>query len=373
MNTLCKINLNLVLYIQEGEIMNHIEFKNMTKTYPNGFTALKNISTTFHQNEFIVIVGPSGCGKTTLLRTIAGLEKITSGELFIHHTNMDQIPSNQRNVSMVFQNYPLFNHMTVYENILFGLKSKNYNKNVLNDEIHSLSKKLSIDSLLNQYPAQLSGGQKQRVSLARSLISKPDILLMDEPLSNLDISLKTQLRQLIKDLHQSLNTTFVYVTHDHQEALSLATRIIVLKDGIIMQDGTPEEIYQNPNNLFVADFMSQYPLNIFECELNESNQIYLNNYKIEIPLTYHSNKVIIGIRAENFNLETDQHFISAPITQVELNGSDYLVHAMINNQNCLIRTQSKPTSNEINVSLNQYFLFDPSTKSLICKNKKSKN
>lgn len=336
--------------------MKHIELKNISKIFKNGYKAINNLSLDIYKEEFLVIVGPSGCGKTTLLKIIAGLESISSGELYINGLNMNHVKSNERNIAMVFQNYPLFDHMSVFENIMFGVKTKT-DVQKANQDILSLSKQLSISELLHLYPSQLSGGQKQRVALARSLISKPEILLMDEPLSNLDISLKQQLRQLIKELHQTLHTTFIYVTHDQQEALSLASKIVVLKDGNIIQEGSPEEIYHDPNNIYTANFMSQYPINLIEYPLEGLDKLDLLNKENE-------QNILIGIRPEDFIVdESNPSSLCLNIQKIENIGSDYLIYTSYRNNTIVVRSQHKPNTDTIHVTINKenVMIFDKET------------
>lgn len=321
--------------------MSHIILKNVYKYYENKI-AIHNLSLEINKQEFIVIVGPSGCGKTTLLKMIAGLEEITQGELLIDGINMKNTPANKRNISMVFQNYPLFNHMTVTENILFGLKDKNQTY-----DLNKLSRQLSIQDLLHKKPPQLSGGEKQRVAIARSLISNPSILLLDEPLSSLDPTLKNQLSDLIKQLHKEYQMTVVYVTHDQHEALSLADRILVLKDGLFQQFASPTTLYENPENIFIGGFIGQNPMNFIEVETTEDGFIHFSNH-YRIQTGYRNKKIILGIRPEHIYESEDG--ILCQVDKFEMIGKEKYVYTTICNTKVKIQVQRIIESDTINVS-----------------------
>jgi multiple sugar transport system ATP-binding protein len=244
--------------------MARIRFESAGKQYPNGFVALENLSLEIADREFVVLLGPSGCGKSTTLNLIAGLEDVTAGSLYFDDTLMNVVPAHRRDVAMVFQSYALYPHKSVYENIAFGLRMRGHPKDLIENRVREAARTLDIEPLLERRPHQLSGGQRQRVALGRALVRQPAAFLMDEPLSNLDAALRIAMRAEIKKLHHSMRTTFVYVTHDQAEALTLADRIVVMRDGVIQQIGTPEEIYDRPRNTFVASFLGNPPINYLD-------------------------------------------------------------------------------------------------------------
>ncbi|MDU1856026.1 MAG: ATP-binding cassette domain-containing protein, partial [Clostridium baratii] len=232
-----------------------LTFKGIKKIYENGYEAVKDFNLEIKDREFIVFVGPSGCGKSTTLRMVAGLEHISGGELYIGDRLVNDVLPKDRDIAMVFQNYALYPHMTVYDNISFGLKLKKMPKEEIDKKVKEVAKILDIEELLNRKPKALSGGQRQRVAMGRAIVRKPKVFLMDEPLSNLDAKLRVQMRMEISKLYKKLDTTFIYVTHDQTEAMTLGTRIVVMKDGVIQQTDTPNEIYEHPVNMFVAGFI----------------------------------------------------------------------------------------------------------------------
>ena len=246
-----------------------IKLINLSKTYDNGFEAVKSINLDIMDQEFMVLVGPSGCGKTTTLRMIAGLEEISSGELYIGKELVNKVDPRDRNIAMVFQNYALYPHMSVYNNMAFGLKLQKVDSKEIKERIEDAAKTLDIFSQLDKKPKSLSGGQRQRVALGRAIVRHPRVFLMDEPLSNLDAKLRVQMRAELIRLHEELKTTFVYVTHDQTEAMTMGTRICVMKDGEIKQVATPEEIYNKPENLFVAGFIGSPQMNFYKGILNK--------------------------------------------------------------------------------------------------------
>ena len=241
--------------------MSKVVLKNIRKTYDNDKTVINNINLEIKDKEFVVLVGASGCGKSTLLRMIAGLEDITAGEIFIGDTKVNNVPPKDRDIAFVFQNYALYPHMTVRENIAFGLKMRKTPKNIIDQKVANAAEILNLEELLDRKPKQLSGGQCQRVALGRAIVRNPKVFLMDEPLSNLDAKLRVQMRSEIKKLHEKLQTTFIYVTHDQTEALTMGDRIVVLNNGNIQQVDTPQNIYNNPQNTFVAGFIGSPQMN----------------------------------------------------------------------------------------------------------------
>ena len=287
--------------------MSDVELKNLTKKYGD-VVAVQNMNLKIPHNEFLVLVGPSGCGKSTTLRMIAGLEEITGGEIFIGNQLVNDKDPKDRNVSMVFQNYALYPHMTVEENLGFSLKIAKVEKKEIEQRVKEAVQILGLEELQKRKPSQLSGGQRQRVAMGRAIVRRPDAFLFDEPLSNLDAKLRTQMRTEIKKLHQNLKTTVIYVTHDQVEAMTLADRIIIMKDGYIEQIGSPIEVFNKPVNVFVATFIGSPPMNIIECDIiKKDNNLFIQVDKNttflcpkeKINSLENLKKVLIGIRAED--------------------------------------------------------------------------
>lgn len=296
--------------------MANVTLKNICKSYNNGFNTVQNINIDIKDKEFIVLVGPSGCGKSTTLRMIAGLEDITSGELYIDDKLVNDVHPKDRDIAMVFQNYALYPHMSVYENMAFALTLRKTPKAEIDQKVKEAAKILDLEKVLNRKPKALSGGQRQRVALGRAIVRNPKVFLMDEPLSNLDAKLRTSMRAEISKLHKTLDSTFIYVTHDQVEAMTMADRIVVLKDGEVQQMATPQEIYDNPSNMFVAGFIGSPQMNFIDVTIKEENgQLYAVNSGLHIALSNHassilSNKgyinkeVVLGIRPENIHNES---------------------------------------------------------------------
>ena len=265
--------------------MSEIILKNITKEYENGFLAVKDVNLEIKDNEFVILVGPSGCGKSTTLRMIAGLEDISDGELLIDGKRMNDVAPQHRDIAMVFQNYALYPHMTVYQNIAYSLKIKKTPKAEIEQRVREVAETLGLTGLLDRKPGQLSGGQKQRVAMGRAIIRHPKAFLMDEPLSNLDAKLRGQMRVEIADLYQRLNTTFIYVTHDQTEAMTLGTKIVVMKDGEIQQIDSPANLFNFPANRFVAGFIGTPTMNFFDATCTEEGgQLVLQTEKGRIPM-----------------------------------------------------------------------------------------
>ena len=263
-----------------------VECRNLTKIYEGGVKAVDNANITIQDKEFLVLVGPSGCWKSTTLRCIAGLEEITGGELLIDGKLMNDVAPKDRDIAMVFQNYALYPHMTVYDNMAFGLKIRKYPRKEINARVHEAAQILDIEELLDRKPKALSGGQRQRVAVGRAIVRKPKVFLFDEPLSNLDAKLRVQMRTEISALHNRLQATMIYVTHDQIEALTMGDRIVVLRDGLIQQIGTPLGLYNQPVNRFVAGFIGSPPMNIMRVALKEeAGKIFIDegDFQIEIP------------------------------------------------------------------------------------------
>lgn len=285
--------------------MGAITIQNLTKSYADT-QVLKGIDLDINNGEFLILVGPSGCGKSTLMNCIAGLEDITSGDLFIAEDNVTELSPAERDIAMVFQSYALYPTMSVARNISFGLEMRKYPKAEIEATVQEVAKLLQIEHLLNRKPSQLSGGQRQRVAMGRALARSPRVFLFDEPLSNLDAKLRVEMRTEIKKLHQRLGTTIVYVTHDQVEAMTLADRIAVMKDGVVQQFGTPYEIYNDPANRFVADFMGSPAMNFIDCVVfNDKLVIESAGQRIELPIPNYEalqksglENVILGLRPE---------------------------------------------------------------------------
>ncbi|WP_047043738.1 ABC transporter ATP-binding protein [Vibrio mexicanus] len=332
-----------------------LELKQIRKTYPKADQeTLKGIDISIDSGEFLILVGPSGCGKSTLMNTIAGLENISSGEIVIDGRDVAAVEPKDRDIAMVFQSYALYPNMTVRGNIAFGLKIRKMPDDQIDAEVNRVAEMLQIDHLLDRKPSQLSGGQRQRVAMGRALARRPKLYLFDEPLSNLDAKLRVEMRHQIKRLHQKLNTTIVYVTHDQIEAMTLADRIAVMKDGILQQLGTPQEIYSKPNNMFVAGFMGSPSMNFIETmvdlDANEKPVIKVtgsNNqeHHIKLPDTMRSQdgkRIVIGLRPEHIS-ETPSEDQSAS-TQLDMKlevleptGPDTIAMIKVNDQEVACR------------------------------------
>ena len=296
--------------------MANLEMRTIRKLYPNGFTAVQGFDLAVNHGEFIVLVGPSGCGKTTTLRMIAGLEEISEGELLIGGVLANEVQPKDRDIAMVFQNYALYPHLTVYDNLAFSLKLKKVNRDVIDSKIHEVASLLGIESLLGNKPRMLSGGEMQRVAIGRAMMREPKVFLMDEPLSNLDAKLRAQMRREIIKLRAIIDTTFIYVTHDQVEAMTLADRIVVMKDGFIQQVGTPSEVFYHPRNLFVAGFIGTPQMNFFTAAVDKTDQatrLCLLGGAIDLPAGMLSAvgggeaapaEVTLGIRPEHISVRT---------------------------------------------------------------------
>ncbi len=294
--------------------MAKIELKHVYKKYENGFEAVKDFNLEIDDKEFIIFVGPSGCGKSTTLRMIAGLEDISEGELLIEGKRMNEVSSSHRDIAMVFQNYALYPHMSVRKNIAYSLRIRHEKKDVIEQKVKEAAKILGLEAVLDRKPGQLSGGQKQRVAMGRAIVRNPQVFLMDEPLSNLDAKLRGQMRVEIASLYQKLDSTFIYVTHDQTEAMTLGTRIVVMKDGIIQQVDSPQRLFHYPANQFVAGFIGTPPMNFMEGVVRmKDNKIFIetDDEKIEV-IEEKANKllkadvfgktVVVGIRPEHISL-----------------------------------------------------------------------
>ena len=301
--------------------MASLSLKGIEKKYPNGFHAVKNFNLDIADKEFISFVGPSGCGKSTTLRMIAGLEDITDGTLEIDGKVMNDVEPKDRDIAMVFQNYALYPHMTVYDNMAFGLKLRKVPKDEIDKKVREAARILDLDKLLDRKPKALSGGQRQRVAMGRAIVRNPKVFLMDEPLSNLDAKLRVQMRIEISKLHENLGATIIYVTHDQTEAMTLGTRIVVMKDGVIQQVDTPQNLYNTPCNLFVAGFIGSPQMNFMDAVVNVAGNdvtLSIGNHVLRVPENkkkalidggYNGKTVVVGIRPED--VHDDPDFIAA--------------------------------------------------------------
>ena len=347
--------------------MAQVEFKNVTKIYDKK-KIIDNVSLTVNDKEFLVLVGSSGCGKSTLLRMIAGLEEITNGEIFIDGKCVNNIHPKERDIAFVFQNYALYPHMSVYENMAFPLKMRKMSKKDIDLKVKEAAEILDLTELLERKPKQLSGGQRQRVALGRAIVRNPKVFLMDEPLSNLDAKLRVQMRAEIKKLHQKLQTTFIYVTHDQTEALTMGDRIAVIDTGVIQQIGTPLEVYNNPVNKFVGGFLGSPSMNFIKSSIVDG-QITLNDVKVrlnEAQLTSINEKkeVLVAIRPEKFNSENCNIEIKANVEISEMLGNAQIVYFKVNDSECSAAvTSDYNVEKEITLKINSddLMFFDVQT------------
>ena len=312
--------------------MAKINLNNIKKSFGKN-TVIQDLSVDINDGELIVIVGPSGCGKSTLLRMIAGLEEVNSGDIVINDKNVNNLEPMERNIAMVFQNYALYPHMTVFENMSYGLKIQKTPKDEINSRVKEAAEILELSELLERKPNQLSGGQRQRVAMGRAIVRKPDVFLFDEPLSNLDAKLRVQMRLEIKKLQRKLNVTSLYVTHDQVEAMTLADKMIVMNEGNVEHIGTPLDVYQQPKSLFTAQFIGSPAMNILKGAA-DGNEIKIGDFKIKSENSY-SGEVNFGIRPEHLTID-DNGPIKAAVEFIELIGSNTLIHCRIKNSNEVI-------------------------------------
>lgn len=335
--------------------MASICLKDIQKVYPGNVKVIEDLNLNIEDKEFVVLVGPSGCGKSTTLRMIAGLEDISGGELYIGDRVVNEVAPKDRDIAMVFQNYALYPHMTVYKNLAFGMELAKIDKKTIDQKVRKVAKDLDIEYLLNRKPKALSGGQRQRVAVGRAMVREPSVFLFDEPLSNLDAKLRSEMRTVITKLHQKLQTTFVYVTHDQIEAMTMADRIVVMKDGEVMQNDIPQNLYDYPSSKFVAGFIGMPQMNFFDCKLQKMNDEYyllFGDYKILLPESknkdnildnYIEKTVTVGIRPSDIYLQQDTEckvkscLINSQIEIRELMGSESYIYVRANNTRFNIR------------------------------------
>ena len=338
--------------------MASLSLKHIYKVYSNGFEAVKDFNLEVADKEFIIFVGPSGCGKSTTLRMIAGLEDISSGEFSIDGNVVNDVEPKDRDLAMVFQNYALYPHMTVFDNMAFGLKLRKVPKDEIRKKVEDAARILDLDKLLDRKPKALSGGQRQRVAMGRAIVRNPKVFLMDEPLSNLDAKLRVQMRSEISALHQRLGATIIYVTHDQTEAMTLGTRIVVLKDGIIMQVDSPIKLYNEPNNLFVAGFIGSPQMNFTDakCKIEGGNAVLtFDKFSVTLPPAkskkladggYNGKTVVLGIRPDDMTdsardiEEFKGSIIDTTVTGYELLGSEVILYFNIGGVNMCAKVGS---------------------------------
>ena len=371
--------------------MSEIALRNVCKQFDSEHYGVKDFNLDIHDKEFVIFVGPSGCGKSTTLRIIAGLEEITDGELWIDGEFSNYLEPKERGMSMVFQNYALYPNMTVYGNMAYALKIRKLPKDEIDRKVHEVAKILEIEQLLDRKPAALSGGQKQRVAIGSAIIRKPKAFLMDEPLSNLDAKLRAQMRVELVKLHKRLDTTIIYVTHDQTEAMTLGTKIVVMKDGLIQQVGAPQSIYDNPVNLFVAGFLGSPSMNFFQCtvkaEENNRTALLLDDAKTvkkvyldgtrgkQIADKYNGRHVVLGIRPEDIyeldeakklGIEKDSVDVDEPVVNREMLGAEVILYFDEQGKTLAVRLNPE-NQTQVGENVSLYFdmdkahVFDPET------------
>ena len=345
--------------------MSFIEIINVTKIYPNGTQVVHETSLSIEKGEFMVFVGPSGCGKSTLLRMVAGLEDISQGEISLDGKVINKIDPSERDVAMVFQNYALYPHMNVYNNLAYGLKNRGIDKSLIREKVIETAELLQISQFLDSKPSLLSGGQRQRVAMGRAIVRNPKIFLFDEPLSNLDALLRIKMRLEIKKLQREMGVTSIFVTHDQVEAMTLADRLAVINNGIIEQLGTPIEIYNNPQSIFVAGFIGSPQMNFLDAEL-KNNVLKTASFTIPNFISNFNGEVILGIRPEHF-LPSNKGEINISVDLVERLGSDNLIYGEMNGKkdfcyrspgNVSVNIGDKLT---LNIVDNKFYVFDKIT------------
>ena len=377
--------------------MAEIRLENVSKTFNNNVKAVRNLSLTIPDGEFLVLLGPSGCGKTTLLRLVSGLEKPTEGRIFFDGVDMTEQEPMPRNVAMVFQSYALYPHLTVYKNIAFPLKSKHMKSDEIDKRVMEAAEALGIEYLLNRRPRVLSGGQRQRVALARAIVREPSVFLLDEPLSNLDVKMRQELREVILNLHEKLGTTFIYVTHDQTEAMQMGSRIVVMNSGLLQQIGSPQEVYNYPASVFTGTFIGAPKMNLFASRLKSVDTISgtesgkmphwsvsLMGNRFALPLErvpyddpefFEGKPVILGVRPEDFKEDgdPDQPYIEAKAVKVVPMGASLHIEAEANGKTFLtVRDNHTPIEpgDVMKLPVNRWcvHVFDALSEKALCKN-----
>ena len=377
--------------------MANIKLTNVTKIYGNNVKAVKNFNLDVQDKEFIIFVGPSGCGKSTTLRMIAGLEDISEGDLYIDGKRMNDVEPKDRDIAMVFQNYALYPHMTVFDNMAFGLKLRKVPKEEIERKVNEAAKILDLSHLLDRKPKAMSGGQRQRVALGRAIVRSPKVFLLDEPLSNLDAKLRAQMRTEISKIHKKLGTTFIYVTHDQTEAMTMGDRIVCMKDGFVQQIDTPQNLYENPTNKFVAGFLGSPQMNFIDAVLNEEYGQYIVEfgsedtksrsgvkYQIIVPESkvtddlgnYVGKEIILGVRPESIHDEemylsnASTGVIDAYVEITEMMGAETYLYLVCEGINLTARVSPRSTAkpgDDIKVAIdpNRIHIFDKETEKAI--------
>ncbi|MBO5287437.1 MAG: sn-glycerol-3-phosphate ABC transporter ATP-binding protein UgpC [Clostridia bacterium] len=368
--------------------MASLSLKHIYKKYPGGVTAVSDFCLEIQDKEFVIFVGPSGCGKSTTLRMIAGLEEITEGELYIGDKLMNDIAPKDRDIAMVFQNYALYPHMTVYENMAFGLKLRKTPKEEIKRRVEEAAEILGITHLLERKPKAMSGGQKQRVALGRAIVRNPKVFLLDEPLSNLDAKLRATMRTELTKIHKRVGTTFVYVTHDQVEAMTMATRIVVMKDGLIQQVDTPQNLYDKPVNMFVAGFIGTPQMNFINAVLEKKEDglyISFEGHSLRLPdekasnpalAEYVGKEVVVGIRPECIHDEEihierlPDSVIEVDVDVTELMGAEIYLYLSVGEQNMTARVSSRSQARagdkvKVAIEVERVHIFDKDTQKFI--------
>lgn len=347
--------------------MANVILNNIKKTYDKN-VVIDGVDLEIKDKEFLVLVGASGCGKSTILRMIAGLEEISGGEIIIDGKKVNNVAPKDRDIAFVFQSYALYPHMSVYENIAFGLKMRKMSNEVIDKKVKEAAEILNLTDLLERKPRQLSGGQRQRVALGRAIVREPKVFLMDEPLSNLDAKLRVQMRSEIKKLHEKLQTTFIYVTHDQTEALTMGDRIVVLDKGIIQQVGTPDNIYQNPRNTFVAGFVGSPQMNFIDAQVFNDTLI-MADFPVKLCEEQQTcigsrNNVVVGIRPENMTSTDGELKLAVKVDMSEMLGSEKIVYFYVGKTRCSVKLPPNFIVEDdliLKIDKNNLFFFDKET------------
>ncbi len=363
-----------------------VELRGVTKIFDGNVVAVKDFTLSVQDEEFLVLVGPSGCGKSTTLRMIAGLEEITAGEIHIGDRKVNDVPPKNRDIAMVFQNYALYPHKTVYENMAFGLRLRRFPKREIDERVQETARVLGISKLLARRPKALSGGERQRVALGRAIVRKPACFLLDEPLSNLDAKLRVSMRAELNRLHNRLATTMIYVTHDQVEAMTLGNRIVVMKDGLIQQVGPPLTIYDSPQNQFVAGFIGAPPMNFIDGKLAGLNgDLVFKEGSTDIPVperlrqclgAYRGKDIVLGVRPENIHDRprsdmTERFEMGMKVDVVELLGDDMLLYLSTRDYEVISKVDSHPGIThgqdlKVTLDMSKIHFFDPGTGENLC-------
>ncbi len=362
--------------------MANVVLKNVTKIYSGKIETVKSINLDIKDREFCVLVGPSGCGKSTTLRMVAGLEEISSGELYIDNLLINDVPPKDRDIAMVFQNYALYPHMSVYENMAFGLKLRKYSKKEIDARVKEAAEILGITQLLDRKPKEMSGGQRQRVAVGRAIVRKPKVFLFDEPLSNLDAKLRVTMRTEIKKLHRNLQATMIYVTHDQIEAMTMGDKIVVMRDGHIEQTSDPISLYDKPRSQFVAGFIGSPPMNFLRCKVVEKNNSFFlkeEGFELLMPVeltefikNYVNKEVIFGIRPEDLydkvysSLSTENNTTRAMVDVVEIMGSEIYLYLVLGSQKLIAKVLPQDRAQvgqtiDLVFNMSKLHIFDPQT------------